>query len=93
MAAAVAFASAAISVGFTAHYAAMRARFGEHAVLGCAGENIIVETEGRITLDDVSSGFVIQTASGAQVELSGGRVAEPCRPFTGNGSPPCVPRG
>src|SRR5438034_11710962 len=34
-----------VSLGFTSHYALMRDRFGERITLGCAGENIIVETE------------------------------------------------
>src|SRR5437879_152213 len=37
-----------LSLGFTSHYALMRDRFGERITLGCAGENIIVETERRI---------------------------------------------
>ena len=34
-----------VSIGFTAHYAAMRERFGEHLCDGIAGENIVVATE------------------------------------------------
>src|SRR5215472_16677942 len=30
-----------LSVGFTSHYEAMRARFDQHLVDGCAGENIL----------------------------------------------------
>mgnify|MGYP000514794316 CR=1 FL=1 len=33
-----------ISLGFTSHYGRMRDRFGSHITVGCAGENIIVET-------------------------------------------------
>src|SRR6266853_1397103 len=33
-----------VSIGFTSHYALMRERFGDRVTLGCAGENIIVET-------------------------------------------------
>src|SRR5881409_3176787 len=37
-----------VSLGFTSHYAAMRERFGDRLTLGCAGENIVVETQRRI---------------------------------------------
>src|SRR2546430_15282139 len=45
-----------VSLGFTSHYALMRDRFGEGITLGCAGENIIVETERRIVFQDRSAG-------------------------------------
>src|SRR5216110_2490840 len=47
-----------VSLGFTAHYALMRDRFGERITLGCAGENIIVETEHRIAFEDLAGGVV-----------------------------------
>src|SRR5207253_1296007 len=34
-----------ISIGFTAHYDALRARFGTHLEDGLAGENILVQTD------------------------------------------------
>src|SRR3989475_8186966 len=37
--------------GFTSHYDAMRQRFSDRITLGCAGENIIVETSRRFTLE------------------------------------------
>src|SRR5689334_6720356 len=55
-----------LSVGFTPHYAAMRARFGEHLSDGCAGENILIETTGRVTLADIAGGLVFQPAAGGQ---------------------------
>jgi hypothetical protein len=73
----------ALSVGFTAHYAALRAHFGEHAALGCAGENIIVATDQRITLDTIRGGLFIQgAAQSALVALDQVQVAAPCLPFT-----------
>ncbi len=33
-----------LSVGFTGHYARMRANYGPHLSDGCAGENILVDT-------------------------------------------------
>src|SRR4051812_32969477 len=32
-----------LSFGFTGHYAELKERYGEHMVMGCAGENMIVE--------------------------------------------------
>jgi hypothetical protein len=53
-----------VSVGFTSHYAAMRARFGERMVVGCAGENIIVTTDRMFTYDDLAAGVVIVASDG-----------------------------
>lgn len=73
-----------VSVGFTSHYAAMRDRFGERIVIGCAGENVIVETDGMVTYDDVAAGIALVGADGAErVRLRVLEVAHPCRPFTG----------
>ncbi len=71
-----------LSVGFTGHYAAMRQKFGDKVVLGCAGENIIVEANGLTSLDQVAEGIAIQS-KGALVWLKGVMVAAPCKPFTG----------
>lgn len=73
-----------VSVGFTAHYDAMRQRFGQHMSLGCAGENIIAATDRVFTLDDVRGGLALLGADGhVLVRLSVVDVARPCRPFTG----------
>jgi hypothetical protein len=73
-----------ISVGFTAHYQAMRARFGEHLVEGSAGENLIAATEGRVHSADVARGLAIFAPGGAErVRLRVLEAAQPCRPFTG----------
>lgn len=73
-----------VSVGFTAHYDAMRERFGERISLGCAGENIIAATERIFGWDDVSGGLALLAADGRiPVRLAVLDVAHPCRPFTG----------
>lgn len=74
-----------VSVGFTSHYAAMRDRFGPRIAVGCAGENILVELDRRVTLDELrGSGLAIQSADGAELaRLKVLDVAHPCRPFTG----------
>lgn len=70
-----------LSVGFTSHYAAMAAHFGS-APIGIAGENIIVAADRMITTADLAGGLVIERPDGAQIELKGAAVAEPCVPFT-----------
>src|SRR3989442_15237981 len=73
-----------VSVGFTGHYAAMQDRFGDRIAIGCAGENIIVETDRRYALDDLRAGLAVRSTDGAElVRLSVLDVATPCRPFTG----------
>ncbi|HEY3063931.1 MAG TPA: hypothetical protein VGL99_33590 [Chloroflexota bacterium] len=71
-----------VSVGFTAHYAAMRERFGAHLRDGIAGENVIVGTERKVDLTTIAGGLVIRTAGGELVPLEQVQVAEPCVEFT-----------
>jgi len=73
-----------VSVGFTSHYDAMRQRFSDRITLGCAGENIIVETSRRFTLEDLAAGLVCVGAGGSEVaRFNVLDVAHPCRAFTG----------
>ena len=73
-----------LSVGFTSHYALMRAEYGGHLANGCAGENILVETQERVTLVMAARGLVIRPANGGElVWLREMQVALPCRPFSG----------
>lgn len=73
-----------VSVGFTAHYQAMRQRFGDRLTVGCAGENLIAQTEAPLRFEDLSGGLVIVAPDGAErVRLRVMQVARPCRPFTG----------
>jgi len=69
-----------LSVGFSEHYDRIADRFGD-APLGCAGENLIVEIDRRITLDDLAGTVVLVTPEG-EFPLGGARVAAPCREFT-----------
>ncbi len=71
-----------ISIGFTAHYEAMRARFGEHMVDGIAGENIIIEYEAEVWSEDLGKGITIEnqdTRHRAALGLIS--FAAPCREF------------
>jgi hypothetical protein len=74
-----------LSVGFTSHYAAIRREFeGDHLFNGCAGENILIETQVMITLDQLAHGLAIQPQDGGPlIWLKQMRVAHPCRPFSG----------
>jgi hypothetical protein len=70
----------ALSIGFTTHYAAMADHFGS-VPLGCAGENIIVETDRLIGQEDLEGDLVVATDAGPLI-LTGARVATPCLEFT-----------
>ena len=73
-----------VSVGFTGHYRAMRERFGDRLVLGCAGENLIAESDRMLAWDDLAAGLAVLDEDGAErVRLRVLQVAHPCRPFTG----------
>ncbi|HEY6808060.1 MAG TPA: hypothetical protein VI160_04655 [Gemmatimonadales bacterium] len=72
------------SVGFTGHYAAIRARFGERVTDGSAGENMIVEHAAVLALADVERGLVVVGRDGGErVRFRVLQPAHPCRPFTG----------
>jgi hypothetical protein len=71
----------ALSFVFTGHYMAMKTRFGDRLPIGCAGENILVESDGLVSLDQVSRGVVIETSQG-KISLGNVIVAAPCRSFS-----------
>lgn len=72
-----------ISLGFTSHYRAMRARFGPHLVDGCAGENILVETDEEFQEATLGERIIIQTRDDAQrIALEQVQVAAPCVEFS-----------
>ena len=70
----------ALSVGFTSHYEAMKARFGA-APYGCAGENVTVDADHLISKDELAGGLAIE-GDGRRLELAGLKIAQPCVPFT-----------
>lgn len=72
----------ALSIGFTRHYDEMQAHFGADRVpLGCAGENIIIETATHFTLPEVANGLWVERADGSRLALSQVLVAAPCKAF------------
>lgn len=72
----------ALSIGFTSHYRAMRDRFGAHMTDGCAGENILIETDLAWSVDELGGSLLIQCADGQMVALQGLIVAAPCVEFS-----------
>ncbi len=79
-----------VSLGFTSHYREMLKRFGEHITLGCAGENLIVETPSRIEPETAARGFALLDPEGRlKGYLKEVAIAHPCRPFArfAQGSP------
>ncbi len=72
-----------LSIGFTSHYAEMRARFGEWFREGCAGENILVEARQTFMLADLKDRLAIQNrGTGAMLYLGSLKVAAPCVEFS-----------
>lgn len=72
-----------ISIGLTAYYGEMRARFGAHMTDGIAGENIILETTRPYTLAELGAKLTFENpATGARFELAVKDVVAPCVPFS-----------
>lgn len=72
-----------VSIGFTSHYSAMRARFGEHMLDGIAGENIIIESDQEVWTDDLGRQIAFENPdTGQQVLLDLVRFARPCKEFS-----------
>ena len=71
-----------ISLGFTSHYRAIRDRYGAHLPDGCAGENILVESDHVWSLDELGATLAIQCADGQMVALAGLMTAAPCVEFS-----------
>ncbi len=72
-----------VSFGFTSHYGKMRAEYGDGVAIGCAGENVLLESERTWRLEDFASGLAFQSAaSGASLRLDSVIVADPCVEFS-----------
>ena len=72
-----------VSVGFTSHYTAMRAKFGAHLVDGISGENILIEASHPFALADLGKRLAFQNpATGELTYLHNLMVAAPCEPFS-----------
>ena len=62
-----------------AHYARMRARFGDHLVEGVAGESLLLETDGP--WDELPRELWLETADGDLLRLTRPLAAAPCVEF------------
>ena len=72
-----------VCVGFTAHYEAMRAEFGEHMVDGIAGENIIIDYRDEVWPADLGEVLAIENQdTGEMATLEMVSFAEPCVEFS-----------
>lgn len=72
-----------VCIGFTSHYAAMRARFGQHMQDGVAGENIIIDCADEIWPAHLGQQLAIENAqSGTLAYLDVSRFAAPCEEFS-----------
>jgi hypothetical protein len=71
-----------LSVLPRAHYEALRARFGAHAVDGCAGESLLLDTAGPLGEDDLAGDLLLDTVDGPPLVLTAGQAAPPCVEFT-----------
>lgn len=72
----------AVAIGFTGHYRLMHGRFGERVADGIAAENILVDCERVLSVEELQSGVLIETADGRRLPLDEVIVAAPCVPFT-----------
>jgi hypothetical protein len=71
-----------ISIGFTSHYRAMREHYGAHLADGCAGENILVESDHLWSIEQLGAALMIECAAGPLVRLDGLMIAAPCVEFS-----------
>lgn len=72
-----------VSFNFTPHYSEIRTQFGDHLVDGCAGENILIESDSRYNLADLGKRVAFQRGvDGELVYLDALRVAAPCVEFS-----------
>jgi len=72
-----------VSIGFTAHYEAMRNEFGEHMVDGVAGENIIIDFPEEVWRADLGDRLGIENQETGEIaRLEMVEPAAPCVEFS-----------
>lgn len=72
-----------VCIGFTSHYAAMRAEFGEHMVDGVAGENVVIDYSGEVWQEDLEKTLIVENQdSGETAVLELVSFAAPCVEFS-----------
>ena len=73
------------SFGFTSHYARMRGKYGDHLAIGCAGENVLVESTANWRLEDLTGSGSLAFRGEVTRELlrlTCVTVADPCVEFS-----------
>jgi len=63
------------------HYTELRERYGDHLADGTAGENVLLDTAGRLTADDLRDTLLLET-DGEPLQLTEVLVAAPCLEFS-----------
>ena len=72
-----------VCIGFSSHYAAMRAHFGEHMIDGIAGENIIIQAEKEIWPEDLGQRLGFESSETGDITfLDVVKFAAPCEEFS-----------
>jgi len=72
-----------VCVGFSAHYDAMRAEFGEHMVDGIAGENILIDCSEEVWPEDLGKVLAIENQDTGEIAtLEMVSFAAPCVEFS-----------
>lgn len=72
-----------VSFNFTPHYTEIRERFGDFLADGCAGENILIESDTHFGLADLGKRIAIESTNmGRVVYLDNVIVAAPCVEFS-----------
>jgi hypothetical protein len=71
-----------ISLCPTGHYATMRGEFGDHLTNGVAGENVLLDRGGWLSLGDLGDGVTVVTGDGEELVLATPRPAQPCVEFS-----------
>ena len=78
--------SSAISFNFTQNYERMRRRFGSELLMGCGGENILIDLVAGVDLASLLQNpgvtLVIESEGLQRGSLTGVKVAKPCVPFS-----------
>lgn len=71
-----------ISVGFSAHYDRIRARFGSHITDGIAGENILVTSGKAYSAEDLAGQLVFENPDGTRTVFRLNQAMAPCDEFS-----------
>lgn len=64
------------------HYAALRARYGDHVADGTAGETLLLDTDGPWRADALGASLLLELADGDLLPLEDLQVASPCVEFS-----------